>query len=334
MVELNKNLQAYNTMNVKVVAKQWVEINQETELEELFSKPLEKFYVLGGGSNVLFRSDFDGVILKINNKGIEEIHNDENVEIIAQAGENWHRFVQFTLSKNYGGLENLSLIPGTVGAAPIQNIGAYGVEVKDLITNVYGFDVEEKKMKVFANSECQFGYRDSIFKKELKEKFIITRVGFKLSKKNHQLRLGYGSILETLKQKNIQNPSIQEVSQAVIEIRESKLPNPEKEPNTGSFFKNPVISEENFLSLQKKCTGIPFYEVDGGIKVPAGWLIEHAGWKGRKQNEIGVHPRQALVIVNYGNPSGKAVFDFSEQIIKDVAEKFGITLEREVNLIN
>lgn len=333
-MELNKNLQPFNTMNVKATAKQWVEINQEAELEALFSKPLKKKYVLGGGSNVLFLNDFDGIILKMNNRGIEEIHAEETVEVIAQAGENWHNFVQFTLSKNYGGLENLSLIPGTVGAAPIQNIGAYGVEVKDSITSVYGFDVEQKKFKSFKNSECQFGYRDSIFKKELKGKFIITRVGFNLRKKNHKLHLGYGAILKTLEQKNIQKPSIQDVSQAVVEIRKSKLPNPSIEPNTGSFFKNPVISAEKFLRLKKIYPEIPFYELGNGVKIPAGWLIEQAGWKGEKKNKIGVHEYQALVIVNYGNPSGKAIFDFSEEIIQNVAQKFGVTLEREVNVVD
>lgn len=335
ILEHNKDLQNYNTMNVGVKADAFLEIGEEQDIIAFFSKPFDDFYVLGGGSNVLFCDDFKGTILKMNMKGIEERShlNDDFVEITAFAGENWHELVMYSLSKNYGGIENLSLIPGTVGACPIQNIGAYGVEVKDVISGVYGYDIEEKKFRTFTNEECKFGYRDSVFKQELKGRFIITKVKFRLTKKNHQKKISYGAILETLKSKGIEEPSIQQISEAVVRIRNQKLPNPLEEPNTGSFFKNPIVAEFEFLKIQKDFPEMPFYQVENGVKIPAGWLIEQTGWKGKKEDGVGVHPRQALVIVNYEGKSGKEIYDFSSKIISDVKDRFGIELEREVNVV-
>lgn len=339
MIEVKKqqSLRSFTSMQINVKASYFIEIRSEKQLQQLlieqgYQSPL---YILGGGSNVVFLDDFDGTILYINIVGINKIRETDNfVWIRANAGENWHQFVLYTLENNYGGLENLSLIPGKVGASPMQNIGAYGVEIKDVFEELEAIEIATGKRRVFTNDECKFGYRESIFKTEFKGKFIITSVTFRLSKKHHKLHTSYGAIQDELTSMGIDHPSIQDVSKAVIAIRESKLPDPKEIPNTGSFFKNPSISSEQFLLLKNTYPQIPGYsQPTDKTKVPAGWLIEQAGWKGYRDTKVGVHHRQALVLINHNDGSGQEIYDLSEKIVKDVNQKFGIKLEREVNII-
>ena len=335
--QTNFSLRDFNTMQVEVKSGYFIEINTLNDLKELlvsknYQSPL---YILGGGSNVVFLKDFEGTILYINILGREVIReNDSHVWVKANAGENWHEFVIYTLQNDFGGLENLSLIPGKVGASPMQNIGAYGVEIKDVFEELEAIEIATGKIKTFSHEECKFGYRESVFKNDLKGQYIITSVTFKLTKNNHEVKTSYGAIQSQLEEMGIKKPSIQELSQAVIAIRESKLPNPKEIPNTGSFFKNPTILNEEYILLQRDFADIPGYPVeDGRTKVPAGWLIEKAGWKGFRNDKVGVHERQALVLINHSNGSGQDVYDLSEQILRDVLDKFGIELEREVNII-
>lgn len=333
----NSSLKDFTTLALNVKAKRLIKILNLKDLEYYFTENKNPiFYVLGGGSNVLFLHDFDGDILKINLKGISiKRENENHIWIKAAAGENWHEFVVSCLAKDFGGLENLSLIPGTVGASPIQNIGAYGVEVKDHIESVEAFDIETLTLKTFYNDECHFGYRESVFKRSLRGKFIVTAVTFKLTKKNHELRISYGAIQQELMGKDIKKPTIQDISNAVINIRSSKLPDPKICPNTGSFFKNPIVSKEIYLELKQKYPEIPHYLVDDTlVKIPAGWLIEKAGWKGKQVGKVGVHHKQALVLINPDFGTGKEVYDFSTEIIQSIKNQFGIELEREVNVID
>ncbi|MGY0408950.1 MAG: UDP-N-acetylmuramate dehydrogenase, partial [Polaribacter sp.] len=288
-----------------------------------------------GGSNMLLTKDIKKLVVHLNIKGISIDKQDDNfVYITANAGENWHEFVLWCISKNYGGIENLSLIPGNVGTCPIQNIGAYGVEVKDTITKVEAIEIETGKRIAFSTKDCRFDYRNSIFKNELKERVIITAVSFKLTKKNHPLNTSYGAIETALSSKNIEKPTLKDVSDAVISIRKSKLPDPKKIGNSGSFFKNPVISKSQFITLHKKNPTIPNYTIsDTEIKIPAGWLVEQAGFKGKRFGDAGVHEKQALVLVNYGNASGKEIYILAQKIQQSVFKKFGISLEIEVNVI-
>ena len=290
---------------------------------------------LGGGSNLLFTQDFDGLVIKLNLKGIsEEILDENHVLVSAKAGENWHEFVLYTLSKNYGGLENLSLIPGNVGTCPIQNIGAYGTEIKDHFVSCKALNLETSEIEELSLEDCKFGYRDSIFKTSAKGKYVIVEVTFKLTTQNHLIKTEYGAISTELKNLGIENPTIQEVSKAVINIRQSKLPNPAEIGNAGSFFKNPSIPLAQFENLKEKFPEIQGYANGNFVKVPAGWLIENAGWKGKQIGNVASHKLQALVIINAtGNSSGKEIYDFSTQIIDSVKEKYGIELEREVNIL-
>jgi UDP-N-acetylmuramate dehydrogenase len=296
----------------------------------------EKILILGGGSNVLFTKDFDGLVIKTDLKGIEiTSESDEIINVKVKSGESWHPFVLHCVDHNWGGIQNLSLIPGTVGAAPIQNIGAYGVEVREVVTEVSGIDRINGNDKVFQHHECAFGYRESIFKYQLKEKFFISSVTLSLTKKNHNINTSYGAIKDVLKEMNVIVPTLKSISDAVIHIRKSKLPDPSQLGNAGSFFKNPSISLSHFQSLQKDHSQIPgYHSVNQEVKVPAGWLIEQCGWKGKRINDIGVHSHQALVIVNYGNGNGKEIFHLATQIISSVKEKFNITLTPEVNIIS
>ena len=284
---------------------------------------------------MLLTKDIDKLVVHIDIKGISIDNEDDNfVYITVNAGENWHDFVLFCIDENYGGIENLSLIPGNVGTCPIQNIGAYGVEVKDTITKVEAIEIETGKRVIFSNEDCQFGYRNSIFKNELKGKVILTSVSFKLTKKNHKLNTSYGAIETELASKNITKPTLKDISDAVITIRKSKLPDPKEIGNSGSFFKNPVISKKQFLTLQKENPNVPSYTVsETEIKVPAGWLVEQAGFKGKSFGDAGVHKKQALVLVNYGNASGKEIYLLAKKIQETVTNKFGISLEIEVNVI-
>lgn len=334
------SLKNYNTFGVEAKAKYFVEVTSVEELKEALHfahshSPKLPILFLGGGSNILFTKDFDGLAIKLNLQEIsEEEINENEIWITAKAGENWHDFVIYCLNKNYGGLENLSLIPGNVGTSPMQNIGAYGTEIKDIFVHCKVLDLESLEIKTFNLEECRFGYRDSIFKQEGKGKYVILEVTFKLTTKNHVIKTEYGAIQSELENLGITEPSIQDISKAVINIRQSKLPDPKKIGNAGSFFKNPTIPLAQFEELKEKFENIQGYANGSFVKVPAGWLIEQSGWKGKQIGNVASHQLQALVIINAtGNATGKEVFDFSTGIINSVKEKYGIELEREVNII-
>ncbi|MDE1208036.1 UDP-N-acetylmuramate dehydrogenase [Tenacibaculum larymnensis] len=333
-IQENISLKEYNTFGIDVNAKRFVSITSVYQLQQLL-KEEKDIFLISGGSNMLLTKDIEALVVHINFKGIsidQQNHND--VYITVNAGENWHEFVLWCVSLNYGGLENLSLIPGNVGTCPIQNIGAYGVEVKDTITKVEAIEIKTGKLVSFSAEECQFGYRNSIFKNEAKGKYILTSVSFKLTKNNHKLNTSYGAIESELSSKGITNPTIKDISDAVIAIRQSKLPDPKEIGNSGSFFKNPVISKEHFEKLQKKYPNIPSYVIsDTEIKVPAGWLIEQSGFKGKRFGNFGVHEKQALVLVNYGDASGKEIYELAQKIQHTIKDTFDINLEIEVNII-
>jgi len=336
-LQQNISLQSFNTFHISETTQWFARFDSTEILQQLLQNPtiqhLPKL-VLGGGSNILFTKPFKGVVLKNEIKGIEKIKEDNDyVYLQVGAGEHWHQFVQYCVQHNWGGVENLSLIPGCVGAAPIQNIGAYGVEVKDVIESVEAYDVVENKFIYLLNKECHFGYRDSVFKHNYKHTHIITSVIFRLHK-YPIFNIQYGAIQHELEQMQVKHLSIQAISEAVIHIRQSKLPDPAVLGNAGSFFKNPTINIIQFESLQQEHPTIVGYPTSNNhIKIAAGWLIEQCGWKGYRKGNVGCYEHQALVVVNYGNASGQEVYDFSENIIQSVQKKFGILLEREVNTI-
>lgn len=336
MITSGTDISSYTTFGISAKVSQFATFSSTQELNKLLSEKKKEMplLILGGGSNLLFTKDFDGLILKNGILGFEIVEKDEDdVYIKAGAGENWHSFVVRTINLNLGGLENLSLIPGNVGASPMQNIGAYGREIKDVFHSLEAYHIETGEIHTFTNGACEFGYRESVFKRKFKNQYVILNVTYKLSKKHH-LNTSYGAIEEQLKVMNIDNPTIKDVSNAVIAIRQSKLPNPKELGNAGSFFKNPVIGRTLYDKLKLQYSDMTFYPVDEDrVKVPAGWLIERAGWKGKTVGNCGVHKFQALVLVNYGGATGKQVFELSEAIIQDVFEKFEIQLEREVNII-
>ncbi len=324
-------------MGLKALARFFAEIHSISDLRDALQFATEKnleLLILGGGSNILFVSDFDGIVVLNGIKGIQTISEDNNeITLKIGAGENWHQLVLGCVEKGYGGIENLSLIPGTVGAAPIQNIGAYGVELVDVFECLEAYDIEHKELKTFTRKECAFGYRDSIFKKQLKGKVVITSVTLRLSKKP-ELNFSYSSLSERLREKEITEPTIKDISDTVIEVRQSKLPDPDEIGNTGSFFKNPVISVYQFDELKSSHPELPGYPVsERQVKVPAGWLIEQAGWKGKREGDAGVHSKQALVLVNHGNASGEEIWKLAKRIERDVLEKYGIKLISEVNIV-
>lgn len=329
------SLEPYNTFGMMVKGLQLTPITSLTQLQEVQimnkSNPLP-YFILGGGSNMLLLNDVQAWILKNECKGIQLLKEDEhNVWLQVGGGEVWHDFVMHCVDLNYGGIENLALIPGTVGAAPIQNIGAYGVEVKDLIVEVKAFDLEDGTTKVFQNEDCEFAYRESIFKRLYKNILFIYEVTFKLNKQP-TLQISYGDISQTLSKLELV-PSVQNIAKAVIHIRQSKLPDPKVIGNSGSFFKNPEITLEQYNALKEQFPAIPGYVINAStIKVPAGWLIDQAGWKGYKKDNYGVHPKQALVLVNYGGATGQEIFELSKSIIADIHNKYGILLEREVQV--
>jgi len=332
-IQHNKSLKEYNTFGVEAIAKQFVEIESVEQLKNILTHH-QDIFVLSGGSNILLTQDISEMVIYLNTKGKSILSEDENHVIVkAKSGENWHDFVLWSIAKDYGGLENLSLIPGKVGTCPIQNIGAYGVEVKDTIVEVEALDIKSQTITVFKNKECKFGYRSSIFKNELKGNYIIISVTFKLSKKNHRLNYSYGAIAKELADKKL-SPSIQTISEAVIAIRQLKLPNPKILGNSGSFFKNPIVSNKIFSQLQQKYPTIPNYKIATNlIKIPAGWLIEQCGFKGKKIGNVGAHKNQALVLVNYGNATGTEIIKLAEEIRTNVKNKFSIALQFEVNII-
>jgi len=335
----NVSLQPYNTFGIKASAQYFSTFNDSSALEELLStsnlKPqTSNLLILGGGSNILLTKNFDGLVLKNEIKGIEIVKEDEeHIYIKAGGGENWHQFVMHCVNNNYAGVENLSLIPGNVGASPMQNIGAYGVEIKDVFYELEAFHIHDKTTVKFSLNDCAFGYRESVFKNKYKGQFVITSVTYRLNKKP-TFHTSYGAIRQELEKMEVQELSIQAISQAVITIRSSKLPNPKEVGNAGSFFKNPQILKHQLYQLQRMYPAIPYFPVDEKhVKVPAGWLIEQCGWKGYRKGDAGCYPKQALVRVNYGNASGKEIFELSEAILQSVKNKFGIVLEREVNII-
>lgn len=333
-IQHNFSLKKFNTFGIDVKTSRFLTVNSVNELRTVLAKESEIF-VLSGGSNMLLTKNIDKLVLHINIKGIEIIEEgDSHAFVKVQAGENWHDFVLWCIENNLGGLENLSLIPGYVGTSPIQNIGAYGVEIKDTFHKLKAVKIATGERKIFSNTDCEFGYRNSIFKNSLKGKYIITSVIFKLTKKNHKLNYSYGGIRSELEKRGIIKPTIKDISNCVIDIRNSKLPNPDKIGNSGSFFKNPVISNTQFNELEKQFPEIPSYIVsDSEIKVPAGWLIEKSGFKGKRFGDAGVHDKQALVLVNHGNATGQEIYELAQNIQKKVHNTFNITLEIEVNII-
>ncbi len=331
-VQTNISIKKYNTFGIDVQADKLIEVNSVSELITILNKK-ERFFILGGGSNMLLTKNIKETILHINIKGIEIVKdNKKSVYVEVKAGENWHEFVLWSLKHDFGGVENLSLIPGNVGTCPIQNIGAYGVEVKDTIHQVNVIEIVTNKKVFFKNSDCEFGYRNSIFKNKAKNKYIITSVVFKLTKVKHKLNYNYGAIKNELKAQKIVNPTIQDVSKAIIAIRKLKLPDPKKIGNSGSFFKNPIVDKTLFEKIQNKHIDIPFYQVADLYKIPAGWLIEKAGFKGKRFGDTGVHEKQALVLVNYNAATGKEILALAKKIQSVVKKLFYIDLEMEVNI--
>lgn len=335
-IQENTNLKPFNTFGINAYAKFFCEISSLNDFQELLQTDTfkkEKQIILGGGSNVLFKSDFDGIVIHNSIKGKEVIgENDDQVLLKVASGELWHDTVMYCVEKNWGGIENLSLIPGTVGAAPIQNIGAYGVEVRQVIASVEFLNLENGAVEMLSVEECKFGYRESVFKREWKEKFFISSVTLTLSKKNHHISTSYGAIIDTLKLMKVDQPSIKNISEAVIKIRSEKLPDFKTLGNAGSFFKNPELSSAQFLKLKNEFPDVPHYSANQGVKVPAGWLIEQCGWKGKRFGNVGVHAMQALVLVNFGDARGEEIFSLAEKIISSVQQKFSITLTPEVNI--
>ncbi len=332
----NVSLKPFNTFGIDVKATSFCNITSITMLKNVITdEHSNALFILGGGSNMLLTQDIDALVLHINLKGIEVVNETEDLVIVkAMAGENWHEFVLWCLERDYGGVENLSLIPGNIGTTPIQNIGAYGVELKDAFLSCEAINIKDQSFKTFSKTDCNFGYRESIFKQELKGQYIITSVNLQLSKTTHQLHMDYGAIKNELEASKIVNPTIQDISKAIIAIRQSKLPDPKEIGNSGSFFKNPIISTTTFKQLQLNFPDAPSYKIsDAEIKIPAGWLIEKAGFKGKRFNDYGVHEKQALVLVNYGNASGKDIFTLAKLIQKTVKRLFNITIETEVNII-
>lgn len=335
-IQNNISLQAYNTFGIDVKAKQFISITSVSELKDIYK--LQNFdhkFILGGGSNMLLTKDIDALVIHINLKGKQVLsQTEDSVFVKADAGENWHEFVIWCLENNFGGLENLSLIPGNVGTSPIQNIGAYGMELKDTFYSCEALNTETLDIETFTKSDCKFDYRNSIFKQEAKGKYIILSVVFKLTKTNHVLHTNYGAIASELTEMNITSPTIQDVSKAVISIRQSKLPDPKKIGNSGSFFKNPIITKDAFQKLQDQFPNAPHYIVsEKEVKVPAGWLIETAGFKGKTFGNYGVHKKQALVLVNYGGASGQDILKLSKLIQNTVLRLFDIAIEAEVNIV-
>ena len=340
-IQQNISLKPYNTFGLDVKAKLFSSFRNTRELSELINQSSQEAkLVLGGGSNILFTKDFDGLVLKNEIKGIEKTGEDDNsIYIKAGAGENWHQFVLYCIQNNWAGVENLSLIPGNVGASPMQNIGAYGVEIKEVFHELKAFHIQEKTNYTFTLKDCEFGYRESVFKKKYKDEFVILNVTYKL-KKVPTFNISYGAIEQELEKMRLEKLTIAAVSQAVINIRSSKLPDPAQIGNAGSFFKNPSVAKEKFESLQSEFPGIVGYNnADSTVKLAAGWLIEHSGpqqslsWKGYRKDDAGVHSKQALVLVNYGTAKGNEIYMLSESIVDSVQQKFGVVLEKEVNIV-
>ena len=331
----NTSLKAYNTFGIDVAAEHLISIESTGELVKTLAEINQKeLLILGGGSNVLFMNDFKGTVLLNKLEGISVVdENEGHVWVKAGGGVNWHEFVLHCIHQNWAGIENLSLIPGSVGAAPMQNIGAYGVEIKNVFHELEAVEISSGKIKTFSNKECQFGYRESVFKRALKGQYLISSVIFKLDKKP-TFKTSYGAITNELENMKVTELSIQAISNAVINIRQSKLPDPKVTGNAGSFFKNPVVPISLAENIKKEYPEAAAYPVDNNsMKLAAGWLIDKAGWKGKTYGNYGVHPKQALVLVNYGGATGQNIYDLSTEILTDIKSKFGVELEREVNIV-
>ncbi len=337
----NISLRPYNTFGIEALAESFVEVSSLAHLIEIIGQQKDVF-ILGGGSNILLTKNVLRPVIHLNLKGREILENsdptgnkdDDSVFIKVQGGENWHELVLWCIDHDFGGLENLSLIPGNVGTGPMQNIGAYGTEVKDVFHELEALEIATGKIKKFDKESCNFGYRESVFKNIKKNKYIILTVSFKLTRKNHILNTSYGAIQEELLKNNIDKPSIKDVSDAVISIRQSKLPDPAEIGNSGSFFKNPVIPTDHFNRLKNNYPKIPHYIIsDTSVKIPAGWLIEQCGYKGMRFGDAGVHHKQALVLVNYGKATGEQIYELAQKILKSVHDQFSIDLEIEVNIV-
>ena len=333
-IQTHFSLKEYNTFGIEAKANQFISVHTINELIEVL-KLKKDIFVLGGGSNMLLTQNINKLVVHVDLKGISVIdESEDHVWVKANAGENWHEFVLWCLDHNYGGIENLSLIPGNVGTTPIQNIGAYGVEIKDMFSSCEAINIKSQIIKTFKKEDCNFGYRESVFKNELKDQYIITSVVFKLTKKNHKTNSSYGAIEAELVQNNITNPTIKDISNAVIAIRKSKLPDPKELGNSGSFFKNPIVPIELYNKAKLQFPEMPHYVVsETEVKVPAGWLIEQAGFKGKRFGDAGIHEKQALVLVNYGNATGQEIVAVSRNIQKTILDKYGISIEAEVNII-
>ena len=336
----NFSLKNFNTFGIEAKAKQFIAVHSLTELKTVLEQnQSQKKFILGGGSNMLLTKDIDALVIHVDLKGkkIKE-ENDDFVWVESQAGENWHEFVLWTIDQNFGGLENMSLIPGNVGTTPVQNIGAYGTEIKDTFVSCEAMAIENQEVKTFTNPECHFGYRESVFKNEVKDQYIITSVVFKLTKRNHKINTSYGDITAELAKNNPgasgQTPTLKDVSNAVIAIRKSKLPDPKELGNSGSFFKNPILLKTDFEKIHQKFPEMRFFDIsETEVKVPAGWLIEQAGLKGKRFGDAGIHKNQALVLVNYGNATGQEILNVSKIVQETVFNTFGIHIGAEVNII-
>ena len=335
MIKTNVSLKPYNTFGIECYTKRFASFSSVEDLNEVLKERNDDaLLILGGGSNILLTKDFDGLAIRNEIKGFEIVKEDnETVLIKSGGGEVWHEFVLKCIENDFGGIENLSLIPGSVGASPMQNIGAYGVEIKDVFHELEAYHIETGKLETFEHTDCSFGYRESVFKRALKNQYIITSVTFRLTKQ-HQVNTKYGAISIELKQMGVVIPTIKDISNAVIAIRSSKLPNPKEIGNAGSFFKNPVVDPSILDAITKNHSSVPNYPAPNGqVKLAAAWLIEQAGWKGKTFDNYGVHKNQALVLVNYSDCTGLDIYNLSTEIIKDVESKFGLTLEREVNIL-
>jgi len=335
-IQTNFSLKNYNTFSIEAKANQFVAVKNVGELKAVLEQnKSEKKFILGGGSNMLLTKNIEALVIHVDLKGKKIVkENEDFVWVESQAGENWHEFVLWTIEQNFGGLENMSLIPGNVGTTPVQNIGAYGTEIKDTFVSCEAISIENQEMRMFSKEDCHFGYRESVFKNEAKEQYIITSVIFKLTKRNHKINISYGDISTELAKNSITNPTLKEVSNAVIAIRQSKLPDPKELGNSGSFFKNPILLKTDFEKIHQKFPEMKYYEIsETEVKVPAGWLIEQAGFKGKRIGDAGVHKNQALVLVNYGNATGQEILNLSKEIQKTVFDTFGVLIEAEVNII-
>ncbi len=337
-IHKNVSLKEYNTFGLEVKAAEYAELTSVDQLKELsywIQRKHVPFMILGGGSNILFTKDFPGLVLRINIKGVEtEGETDDFVYVKAMAGENWEEFVEYCVAQDWGGIENLTLIPGNVGTSPMQNIGAYGVELKDAFHSLEAWEIETGRVRRFSNARCRFGYRESIFKKGAENRYIILSVCFRLSKRNHQIHIGYGAVKEQLSAMGVKTAGIHDVMMAIQHIRKARLPDPKLLGNAGSFFKNPVISREDYQELIRRIPEVPFWEAGAEkIKVPAAFLIEKCGWKGYREGDAGVHHQQPLVLVNFGKASGKQILTLAGKIQTSVVEKFGVKLIPEVNIV-